>query len=156
MNIVSQVPPYSPLYSESQKLYQRWQQEQQNNRQSYEAAQATVESDPNRAVQLAGQISLHPAWRDRRDRLLQDAKNAKQQFDQISQEVDVLVAQGKLNLAAQKAQQLPNAAPWADKKLAIEAEIQAAKYHTNWQLAVSGIIIALWASSFLKRIFSTK
>lgn len=153
LNIVSKVPQYSPLYPESQNLYQRWQQEQQINQRSYEEAQTVLRSDPIRAIQLAGQISSHLAWKDRRDRILQAAENAKQQINQTSQEVDGLIAQDKLHLAAQKAQQLPNVAPWVDKKLAIEAEIQATGHQTDWQPAVAAIVIALLIGSFLKRIF---
>ncbi|MEM8804806.1 MAG: hypothetical protein AAGF01_01990 [Cyanobacteria bacterium P01_G01_bin.38] len=148
------IPDNSPLDTISRSLLDQWQREWADNRHYEREARIALDAgDLIKASQMARQISQHPAWANRREQLLQDIAKTEQSYEQIVQQIDQFLIQGKLHSAERFSQKLPDTEPWTGKKLEVFEQIKTAKAQKPWRPIALSIATTIFAGGVLKHIF---
>jgi hypothetical protein len=151
IGMVNAIPEYSPLYEVSVQTINQWQQEWTGNQHFSEAAtHALTAGDLSSASQSAEQISQHPLWAEQRSQLLLDIQETERQLQQMVYRADQLIAQGLVKDAEALIQQLPDASPWYEQKVALIQQVKTAQDHQGRWAIMLAIGVTLLAGRVLQ------
>ncbi|WP_088892329.1 hypothetical protein [Leptolyngbya ohadii] len=117
--IASAIPPSSPAYPKAQAQIQAWRQLWTENNQHWVAAQQALNLEQFAvALTQAQQIQDHPFWTHNRISLIQivEEQRLQQQYEDIWNQAERLLAQGEPENAIATAAQLPDTLPWRERK----------------------------------------
>lgn len=128
------IPAGSPLYSEAQATLQQWQTEWATNAQHWQAAQTALEQDDlTTAQQAVMQISQHPFWTSQSQPLQQAiaTKAQDRRYAQLVRETEAHLRTRQPDAAIALAQQLPDQAPWLDRKTQLLSQARQQRWLIN-------------------------
>ncbi|WP_348254607.1 hypothetical protein [Leptolyngbya sp. ST-U4] len=119
LTIAGAIPVNSPIYPKAQAQMQQWRQLWADNHQHWFTAHAALNLEQfDVALMQAQQIKEHPFWAHSRSSLIQtvEEKRLQQQYEDIWNTAEHLLAQGEPQNAIDTATQLPNTFPWGERK----------------------------------------
>ncbi|HEY9644952.1 MAG TPA: hypothetical protein V6C88_01210 [Chroococcidiopsis sp.] len=128
------IPAGSPLYSEAQTTLQQWQTEWAANAQHWQDAQTALEQDDlTTAQQAVMQISQHPFWASQSQPLRQAiaTKAQDRRYAQLVREAETRLGTRQPDAAIALAQQLPDQAPWLDRKTQLLSQARQQRWLIN-------------------------
>jgi hypothetical protein len=142
LHIVGAIEPSNPLFATAQTLLQQWQQEWNANSHAWNTAQAALEmGNLPLATQAAQQISVHPAWHDRRHQLLGNIQKAQLDYESVWQAATQALSQSNWAQSAQLSLQLPSHPPWIERKQQLQR--QASQMQQSTRLTQVGLAMVL-------------